>query len=109
MDVGVTGVVVSGDWQPVAPPDAARLILAATALIFGYVFSVQAMRHGDVAMVAPFRYTMLVWAILFGWLMFGTLPEGWTWVGAGLVVASGLFTLWRERVRQRGLMRTARP
>ena len=107
--MGVTGVVISRDWQPVAPPDAARLILAATALIFGYVFSVQAMRHGDVAMVAPFRYTMLVWAILFGWLMFGTLPEGWTWVGAGLVVASGLFTLWRERVRQRGLMRTARP
>ena len=98
--MGVTGVVVNGDWQPVAAVDAGRLVLASSALIFGYVFSVQAMRHGDVAMVAPFRYTMLVWAILFGWLMFGTLPEGWTWVGAGLVVASGLFTFWRERVRR---------
>jgi drug/metabolite transporter (DMT)-like permease len=100
--MGVAGVVASGEWLPVAPWDAVRLVISSSALILGYVFSVQAMRHGDVALVAPFRYTMLVWAILFGWLLFGTLPDGWTWAGAGLVVASGLFTLWRERRLVRG-------
>jgi len=99
--MGVIGVAISGDWQPVGTLDAARLVLSAVALVFGYVFSVQAMRHGDVALVAPFRYTMLVWAILFGWLFFGTLPDGWTWGGAGLVVASGLFALWRETQSRR--------
>ena len=107
--MGVAGVVASGVWQPVAGLDAARLVLASGALILGYVSSVQAMRQGDVAMVAPFRYTMLIWATLFGWLLFGTLPDGWTWAGAALVVASGLFTLWRERVRHRGLMIADRP
>ena len=107
--MGVAGMAAGGGWQPVDAPDAARLLLASGALILGYVSSVQAMRQGDVAMVAPFRYSMLIWATLFGWLLFGTLPDRWTWAGAALVVGSGLFTLWRERVRQRGLMRTARP
>ncbi len=99
--MGIIGVVAGGEWQPVAALDAGRLVLSATALVFGYVFSVKAMRHGDVAMVAPFRYTMLVWAILFGWVMFGTLPDGWTWAGSALVVASGLFALWREAKSRR--------
>ena len=95
--MGAVGVVASGVWYPVGGPDAARLVLASGALMLGYVSSVQAMRQGDVAMVAPFRYTMLVWATLLGWGLFGTLPDLWTWAGAALVVASGLFTLWRER------------
>ena len=107
--MGVVGVVASGDWHPVAALDAGRLVLAATALVFGYLFSVQAMRHGDVALVAPFRYTMLIWAILLGWALFGTLPDGWTWIGAGLVVASGLFTLWREAHSRRRVQRIETP
>lgn len=107
--MGIAGVVVSGEWMPVPAADAARLLLSASALIFGYVFSVQAMRQGDVALVAPFRYTMLLWAILFGWTLFGTLPDALTWVGAGLVVASGLFTFWREKVRQGAVRRAANP
>ena len=99
--MGVAGTVAEGAWHAVSVWNGALLGMSATALVFGYVFSVQAMRHGDVALIAPFRYTALLWAILFGWIGFGTLPDGWTWAGAGLVVASGLFALWRETQARR--------
>jgi len=76
---------------------------AAAFLIAGYLFAVMVMRVGDIGMIAPFRYTALLWAILLGWLAFGTLPDGWTLIGAGIVVASGLFTLWRERAIRRSV------
>jgi drug/metabolite transporter (DMT)-like permease len=45
-------------------------------LIVGYICAVTAMRSGDVGLVAPFRYTSLLWAILLGFLAFGDLPDG---------------------------------
>jgi drug/metabolite transporter (DMT)-like permease len=51
--------------------------------------------------VAPLTYTVLLWAILLGWLVFGTLPDGWTLAGAGIIIASGLYVWWREQVRAR--------
>jgi S-adenosylmethionine uptake transporter len=47
--------------------------------------------------VAPFRYVSLLVALVLGWAVFGTVPDPLTMFGAALVVASGLFTLWRER------------
>jgi drug/metabolite transporter (DMT)-like permease len=73
--------------------DVAMLAGAAGFLVLGYLTVVQAMRQGDVARVAPFRYSALVWAILLGWLVFGTLPDALAWTGAALVVASGLVAL----------------
>jgi drug/metabolite transporter (DMT)-like permease len=99
--MGFVGMVPGGGWQPVTGLNAALLALAAGALFGGYLFSVAAMRVGDVAAVAPFRYTALLWAILFGWIGFGTLPDALTLAGAALVVATGLFTLWRERQLRR--------
>jgi drug/metabolite transporter (DMT)-like permease len=93
---GIGGVVAQGGFVPVAPQNLALLCLAASTLILGYLTIVKAMRVGDIASVAPFRYTALLWAILLGWLFFGTLPDAATWIGAALIVGSGLFTLARE-------------
>ncbi|MFN3973154.1 MAG: DMT family transporter [Gemmobacter sp.] len=94
---GVALQMVQGTgWQPVGQGAMVRLAGSSALLVFGYLFIVKAMRAGDVAMVAPFRYTSLLWAILLGWLVFGTLPDALTWAGAALIVASGLFTFWRE-------------
>ncbi len=88
---GVQGVV------PVTAPEAAKVLGAGLFLIVGYLTSVMAMRHGDIGLVAPFRYTSLLWAIVLGLLVFGDWPDGWTLLGAAIVVGAGLFTLWRER------------
>ncbi len=99
--VGVT--LVSGlasvavEWQPVSLPEAGRLMGATVFVIFGYIFSVAAMRVGEIGFVAPFRYTGLLTALVLGVLVFGEFPSGLTLLGAGIVVATGIFTLLRER------------
>ena len=49
--------------------------------------------------LAPFIYSQIIWMLLLGFLVFGDLPDLWTLVGAGVVIASGLYLLYRERVR----------
>lgn len=94
--MGWSGTVFQG-WQAPTEWEVARILGAGLFLIVGYLTSVSAMRHGDVGLVAPFRYTSLLWAIVLGFLVFGNFPDGWTILGATIVVAAGLFTLWRER------------
>jgi len=84
-------------WHPVSATDAGLIVLSAVFIIGGYLFSVMVMRSGDVAASAPFRYSGLIWALILGWLVFGDWPDPITLLGAGIVVASGLFALWRER------------
>ena len=97
--VTVSALVASfwGGWQPVSMPQTALVAAAGAALLVGYLFSVMVMRVGDISFIAPFRYTALIWAIFLGWLAFGSLPDPLTLLGAGLVVATGIFTLLRER------------
>jgi len=96
MAMGLAGSLFTG-WQPVHAGEAAGVGIAACALILGYLFGVKAMRVGDIGFIAPFRYTSLIWAIGLGWLVFGSLPDGLTLTGAGIVIATGIFTLYRER------------
>lgn len=88
-------------WVPVSPMGYLELGIAAVAIFVGYYFSVLTMRVGDIGFSAPFRYTGLLWAILLGWLIFGDFPAPLTLVGAGIIVGTGLFTLYRERASRR--------
>lgn len=89
-------------WQPVATSHVGLLIGAAVFIIGGYVFSVSAMRVGEISFVAPFRYTSLLVALILGFIIFGEVPKPLTLLGAAIVVAMGLFTLYREqRLKQK--------
>lgn len=88
---------LSEDWQPLSRDMTLRLMATVAFMILGYFTSVQAMRHGDLAVVAPFRYTGLLWALVLGVVMFGYWPDTLTLLGAGIVVATGIFTFYRER------------
>lgn len=83
----------------VRPSPRALLILAGASifLIGGYYFIVDAMRHGEVAVVSPFRYSVILFAILAGLLVFGEQPDGMAMFGTAIVVAAGLYTFLRER------------
>lgn len=88
---------LSAPWVPITS-DLAWMIAGASVFVLGgYFFSVQVMRVGDVSFVAPFRYTGLIWALVLGWFVFGDWPGSATLVGAFIVVAMGMFTLYRER------------
>lgn len=104
--LGLSGVAIEG-WQG---PDLRNLLTvfgSSVALVAGYLSGVQAMRVGDIGFIAPFRYTSLLWAIALGWLVFGTLPDLLTVAGATVVIATGLFTLLRERKLAQDAAKTA--
>ncbi|MBE0414451.1 DMT family transporter [Yoonia sp.] len=98
--VGVTALGGIGstfiDLAPITLGSGLLLAGATAFLIFGYIFSVTAMRAGEIAFVAPFRYTSLLVALILGVLVFGEWPNLLTLIGTGIVVATGLFTLYRE-------------
>lgn len=73
-------------------------ILAAIGLAggVGQLFLTSSLRTAPVAVVVPFDYTQLLWAVLLGWLLWDTHPPAATWIGAAIIVASGLYTLYRE-------------
>ena len=96
MLVGVMAAFFDG-WQGITGAEALLIGAASAALLFGYMFSIMVMRVGDIGFVAPFRYTALLWALVLGWLSFGTLPDGVTLIGAAIVVGSGIYLLLRER------------
>lgn len=61
------------------------------------------LRLAPVALVMPMDYSGLLWAGLLGFLLFSQLPSPTTWLGAPVIIASGLYILWRERVRGRAI------
>lgn len=66
-----------------------------------------ALRWAPVSLVVPMDYSSLVWATLYGWLLFGMLPISATWIGAPLIIASGLYIVWREHRLSRRNTETA--
>ena len=67
------------------------------------------LRYAPVSVVVPFDYTQLLWAVLLGWYFFGNQPPATTWAGAAVIIASGLYTLYREHKLGRDKPRTAPP
>lgn len=98
--ITVMGAVVTwfGEWKPVETWVLWRLIAASGFVLLGYYAGVLGMRLGEVAFVSPFRYLNLLFAMILGYAVFGDLPGPVTMVGAALIVATGLYTLHRERV-----------
>tara|TARA_B110000093_G_scaffold33521_1_gene34505 strand:- start:12899 stop:13828 length:930 start_codon:yes stop_codon:yes gene_type:complete len=82
---------------------AAAFILGAICIgVFAYTALMKAMRTGEVSVVTPFRYTRLVFGVGLGVLVFGERLSGATVVGCLLIVATGLFIMWRGRVAAQG-------
>lgn len=98
---GVAGLVLLLVTGGAAMPDATLAVQLIAALIFAlvaYYAVTAAMRVGDIPAVTPFRYTRLVFALTLAYVVFGERPDMWTLVGAAIVIATGLYTLWRERL-----------
>ena len=97
-----TGAVLLMFFGEAVVPDlaASGQLLAATVVgVAGYYALTAAMRMGDVGVIAPFRYTRLVFALILAVALFGERPDGYTLLGSAIIVASGIYTLIRGRRR----------
>lgn len=90
-----TGFVAPERWQ--------ALFCVGLGLVAGtgQFLMVAAYRHAGAALLAPLSYSQMVYAVVLGWLVFNALPDLWTLVGAAIIIASGIYTVHRERVRAR--------
>jgi drug/metabolite transporter (DMT)-like permease len=107
--VTMTGAVILfplGGWTPPSSRALVLLALAAVLVLIGYQCMIVALRSGDISAVAPFRYTALQGAMLLGYLVFGDRPDAMMATGASIIVGSGLYAFYRERVRERPVAAT---
>ncbi len=99
MTVVATALALAEGWLAMSWRDFTFLTLAGICVAGGYQFAVDAFRHGEVPVIVPMRYTGLPWALLFGYLIWGDVPNALASVGILLIVGSGLYVLHRERIR----------
>jgi drug/metabolite transporter (DMT)-like permease len=96
--ITVMGVLVSiwQGWAPITGNSIVLLVAAAASLSVAYTSSVVAIRTGDISFTAPFRYSILVFAIVMQIIVFGEVPDLMTFIGAGVVAVAGFYVLSRE-------------
>jgi drug/metabolite transporter (DMT)-like permease len=86
-------------WQtPAGLSQVLLIFLVAASAGVGEIFVIRALELAQAVTLAPLQYTMIVWSTSLGWLIFAQLPDHWTLFGAAIIMASGLYTLHRERL-----------
>jgi drug/metabolite transporter (DMT)-like permease len=102
--VGVLSALVPWVWVAPSWHDIAFAVFIGVASTAGQWIVVLAFRYADASVLAPFSYTQLLWVSILVFIIFGEVPDVWTVTGAVFIVASGLYTAHRERVRRSQLL-----
>lgn len=80
-------------WRTPTATQVGLLAAAAAFLASGYQLLIRATRSGDISVIAPFRYSGLLMAVAFGWVVWGDVPNALAWAGIALVLGAGLYLL----------------
>lgn len=104
MSVLVPFYWVTPNWQQIALG-----VAIGVSSTVGHWIVVKAFRYADASVLAPFSYVQLVWVTLLGFFVFGEVPDAFTFGGAAIIIASGLYTAHRERVRRLKIQVPAEP
>lgn len=92
------------DWRlPETGLEGGLILLTGLVGLTGHLLLIKASKLTAASKLAPFQYTQLLWMVTLGYVVFGDVPDGWTIVGAAVIVASGLYLLHRERTIRRQL------
>lgn len=86
-------------WEPVGASAALWFVVAGVSNGAAHFFIIEALRAGEASVIAPVRYTALIWAALLGFVVWGEVPGPWLWAGAAVIVASSLYMIRAERRR----------
>jgi drug/metabolite transporter (DMT)-like permease len=90
-------IALLGSWSAIAPRELALVAVAAVLLASGYLLLVTSTRRGSLSVVAPFRYSALLFATILGFVVWGDVPNLLAWCGIALVVGSGIQVLRASR------------
>lgn len=96
------GLIVAGlctlpfGWDPIGWEDVAVMAASGVFATAGHYYTIETFRHAETALVSPFKYLTIVWAIVIGIVVWGDIPDIWMLAGTAVVVASGLYILHRE-------------
>ena len=92
------GVLALPNWVPLRMQDVWIIAVIGMAGTLGQYTVTEAFRRGEASLIAPLEYTALVWGVALDLALWGVLPDAVTWLGAAIIIASGLYLLRRERV-----------
>lgn len=92
----VTGSALTLSYEPMELQDFALAGVIACFGLAGGILVIHAYRAGEAAIVAPMQYSQILWATAYGWFLFGEVLDGPTLIGASVIIASGIYIVWRE-------------
>ena len=97
MAIGATVLAAPG-WVRVDAVHVPLLLGLAVSGFFGQLAITEAFSHGEASVVAPFEYSALAWGVAIDWMLWQTLPDGYTLVGAAIIIGSGIYLIRHEKV-----------
>lgn len=92
------GLLALPQWVPIRAEDLWLIAGVGIAGALGQYTITEAFRRGEASLIAPLEYSALLWGVLLDFSLWNVLPDGMTWVGAAIIVLSGLYLLRRERI-----------
>jgi drug/metabolite transporter (DMT)-like permease len=84
-------------WRPVSMAQWGWYLLAGAVNFCAHFFIIESLRLGRAAVVAPFRYTSLLWSAVLGYAIWGDVPGGWVWIGSAILIVSGLWIMQSQK------------
>ena len=96
--LAVSGAVAPLAWVAPSARDFALMLLLGLVAMLAFACINRSLKLAPASVVVPYQYTMIVWAVALGFLVFGDVPDAFTLAGAAIIVAAGLYILWREQI-----------
>jgi drug/metabolite transporter (DMT)-like permease len=94
----ISGAVAPFAWIAPSKLDFSLLMLLGLVAMVAFLCVNRSLKLAPASVVVPYQYTMIVWAVALGWLVFGDVPDAFTLTGAAIIIAAGLYILWREQI-----------
>ena len=94
----VSGAAAPFGWITPSAVDFGLLMVLGVVAMTAFACVNRSLKLSAASIVVPYQYTMIVWAVALGWLVFGDVPDGFTIGGAAVIIAAGLYILWREQI-----------
>ena len=109
LGAAVLSLLMPFRWQA-TPESVVDIVLLSSLGILGgigHYCVARAMTYAPANVISPFMYFQMIGSVAVGWLLFAHLPDAYTWLGAAILIASGLYIGWRETRERRGMVRSA--